>query len=173
MKRKFHFNRNRLIRFIGEINEDMVQEFLKALGEFEEESKKQAVQIVMNTGGGETDSALGAYDALIFFSFPIITVVEGKVASSGVPIFLAGRRRYITRNSHILIHKPRGSGIDGLTHEELAFIASDIRQTEDVFIRIISERTGQNIKKVREDLRMGKIFNAEEAVAYGFAHEVI
>ncbi|MFA5133908.1 MAG: ATP-dependent Clp protease proteolytic subunit [Patescibacteria group bacterium] len=173
MPAKFRFNRNRLIRCVGQIDEELTQELLRGLGEFESESKSQAVQIVLNTPGGETDSALGAYDAIKFFTFPIITIAEGRVASSGLPIFLAGSKRYITQNSSIMIHKPEGRFNNSMTHEKLTFMALDLRRVEENFVRIIAERTGQNIVKVQEDLNKGTIFNALESLTYGLAHKII
>lgn len=169
----FKFDYERMIRFSGKIDEDVAVDVLIKSEQFEARDNNKPVQLVINSKGGEPLSALSLYDGMRAFSFPIITVAQGMVASSAIIVFLLGEERCACLNSSFIIHKPKGLARGYFTHEEMFLMAEDIRRTEERFVEIISSVTEQNVEKVREELCRGRTFNAKEALEYGLVHRII
>ncbi|MCG2694321.1 ATP-dependent Clp protease proteolytic subunit [Candidatus Parcubacteria bacterium] len=166
-------DRNRLIRIMDGITPDLIGSAMVSIGEFLRESRKKPIYILLNTHGGETEAALSAYDEISLINVPVITIASGQVASSGVPIFLAGTERLIMKNATLLVHRVKGEIEGRYYHQDFRIMADSLELSEEKFIEITAERTGQPKETVRRDFYNGKIFNAEEAVKYGFAHKII
>lgn len=61
------------------------------------------LHIVSN--GGDLFAGFRAIDLLNNCNFDIHTVVEGTACSAGALIYLAGKKRYMTENSYLLLHQ--------------------------------------------------------------------
>lgn len=59
----------------------------------------------INSHGGNLYTGFSLYDAIRNSTVPIYTVVERYAISAGSLMFMAGKRRFMTENSRILIHQ--------------------------------------------------------------------
>lgn len=75
------------------------------------------IHLHITTNGGDLMAGFFGYDKIKSSKIPINTIIEGCVASAGSLLSIAGTKRYMTPNSHVLIHQLR-TGIIG-TYEEL------------------------------------------------------
>ncbi len=63
------------------------------------------VYLHISTGGGDVATGLMAYDYIKNSVVPIYTIAEGNTISMGSLMFMAGKKRFMTRSSTILIHQ--------------------------------------------------------------------
>jgi ATP-dependent Clp protease, protease subunit len=75
-------------------------------------AKPKALKIYINSNGGELFAAIPLIDAIANSKIPIHTYIEGMAASAASLIAMAGHKRFITKNSFMLIHELR-TGVEG------------------------------------------------------------
>lgn len=71
------------------------------------EQNSSAIDIYINSPGGDAHSGLAIYDYLRTFPRIINTHIMGVCASAATMIFLGGDYRYMSENSVMMIHHPR------------------------------------------------------------------
>ena len=65
------------------------------------------LELLVNSEGGEVFSAFGIVDRIKSNTVPIHTYVEGIAASAATLISVVGHKRFIRKNSFMLIHQVR------------------------------------------------------------------
>jgi ATP-dependent protease ClpP protease subunit len=124
----------------------------------------------LTTHGGLVHAAFSVVDTIRSLRVPVHTVVSGYVASAGTLISLAGKRRFITPNSFMMIHEVR-SGFWGrysdvrVEHENLTKLMDHIRRYYIGKTKISSER-------LTEMLRTDTDLNATECLELGLVDVV-
>jgi ATP-dependent Clp endopeptidase proteolytic subunit ClpP len=71
------------------------------------EDRPSEIRLILNSPGGETQSAFAITDVMEASSIPIWTYGLGNLQSAALAIFIAGKKghRYITKNTSILSHQ--------------------------------------------------------------------
>lgn len=149
--------------------------FIEALEGYGSIRDKLMIRLIINSAGGDPTRALAIYDAIHRLGLHVETIVQGEAASAAVFVMLAGERRLITEYSSIMIHRPKSflSSDLGLNADELHLYGNGLEKAEEAFVKLISEKTGQDEDRVWQDLFKGKRFSAQEALEYGLVHEII
>jgi ATP-dependent Clp protease protease subunit len=70
-----------------------------------------------------------------------------------------------------MIHQPMGGASGQAT--DIAIHAEHILRIKDNLNRILAERTGQPLEKIKADTERDNFMTAEEAKAYGLVDEVM
>ncbi len=167
------YREGRTIYFFDEIEEDSVCEAIRLLDKIENESNKKDIKIIINSNGGSCYDGLALYDRIRQSECNIVTLGTGLVGSMALIVFLAGDERIVTENTTLLTHQTAISDFTGKC-AELKIEAKEVEKLEDMLLEIISERTGQSIKKLKNETRPGdKWFGSEEAVEEGYADSII
>jgi len=170
-KRPIVHRQDRTIFFFDNIDSLSVCEAIRLVKILEDENSKDPIEFIINSDGGYCYDGLALYDKLRLSPCPIITIGTGWVASMAVIIYLAGERRFITQNTTIMHHQAAGE-LEGKV-SEIKIEAEEIRRLDDICTEITAERTGQSIRKLKNDIKIGnKYLSAEQAVEEGFAHDV-
>ena len=94
----------------GEINGDKALEFIKQLICLGDESDKP-VDVLINTPGGEINSGLLMYDAIVGSRTSVRMICTGRAYSMGVVLFACAKERYML---HRILAKHTGK-----TEEEI------------------------------------------------------
>ena len=91
----------------------------------------------------------------------------------GAFLLAAGEKgkRFALPNSEIMIHQPLGGASGQATDIEIH--ARRIIEIKDKMNRILSERTGQDLEKVRQDTERDYFMEAQAAMEYGLIDKVI
>ena len=163
---------SRQIFIYGEINQKVAMGVSQKLIAMAEKSDDPIV-IFINSQGGHVEAGDTIHD-MIRFVKPLVKVVgTGWVASAGAHIFVAAERenRYSLPNTRFLLHQPVG-GIRGHA-VDIGIEAREILKMRERLNRVLAERTGQTLEKIREDTDRNFWMSAEEALEYGIVGKVI
>jgi ATP-dependent Clp protease, protease subunit len=131
------------------------------------------IKIFVNSPGGHVESGDTIHDLITFIQSPVAVIGTGWVASAGTHIFLGAEkeRRYCLPNTRFLIHQPSGGA--GGRASDIAIQAQEIVKMRERLAQTISEKTGQKIEKVREDIDRDYWMTTQEAKDYGILGSVI
>jgi ATP-dependent Clp protease, protease subunit len=157
------------------VNSSTVAQLIKNLHIFECMSN-EPITLLLNTPGGSWDDGIAVYDLIKQMKSPVIIIGMGKIYSMGSVILQAGDRRFLMKNSHVMVHDgTEGYVGDTKSFEAWAKIAKDIRMTMyNIFLEKILEKTPSMDLECIEDLcSHDTIFDAEEACNLGLADEVL
>ena len=125
------------------------------------------IYLHITTNGGDLLAGFFAYDKIKSSKYPINTVIEGCVASAGSLLAMAGQNRYMTPNSHLLIHQLR-TGMFG-TYEELVDEKNNCHQFMSRLVNMYHENcNGKMTKtKIKEYLKRDIFWNTKTAITNG------
>jgi ATP-dependent Clp protease protease subunit len=130
---------------------------------------------LINSPGGEVPSAFAIIDAIQGSKIPVHTTGLGIIASSGLMIFIAGKKghRIMTPNTSILSHQFSG-GHQGKQHELVAGIKY-VNFLEDRMISHYKKWTGLSEADIKKYLLPSEDvwLNSKEALKYKLCDKVV
>jgi ATP-dependent Clp protease protease subunit len=131
------------------------------------------IKIFVNSPGGHVESGDTIHDLIEFIESPVAVIGTGWVASAGTHIFLGAPKehRFCLPNTRFLIHQPSGGA--GGRASDIAIQAQEIVKMRERLARVISEKTGQPVERVRDDIERDYWMTTEEAKDYGILGKVI
>ena len=158
-----------------EVDADTTNELIKQLMYLEMQDDEAEITLYINSPGGEVTSGLAVYDYMTMMKAPIRTVRIGTAASMGAILFLAGDKRQMLPHTRVMIHDPSYSNANmgGKKSHEIQHELDKLNETREIVARIISEKTGKSLEEVYKVIADDTFFNAEEAVEFGLATEII
>jgi ATP-dependent Clp protease protease subunit len=164
--------KTRNILISGEIRKELAEKTIKQLLLLDDMGK-EAIQIFIDSPGGDADAGFAIFDMIRFVEAPVYTIGMGLVASAAAIIQLAcpKERRVGLPNSHYLIHQPL-SGIRGVA-TDIEIHARELDKLREKINHLIADETGLPIEQVEKDTDRDYWMNAEEAQAYGLISKVI
>jgi ATP-dependent Clp protease protease subunit len=162
----------RSIVICGEIHSELARSVVEQLLALSAASSDD-ITLYLHSPGGHVEAADTIYDMLGFIRPRVIIVGTGWVASAGAHIYLAVPReqRYCLPNTRFLLHQPAGGA--GGRATDLEIEAEEILKMRARLNRIISEQTGQPLKKVEKDTERNFWMSAEAAKEYGLVGKII
>lgn len=139
----------------------------------EADDPEKDIQFYINSPGGEVSSGLMIYDTMQYIKPDVQTICMGMAASMGAFLLAAGTagKRFALPNAEVMIHQPSGGAQGQATDIRIA--AEHIQRTKDRLNRILSERTKQDLEKIRIDTERDFWMSAEEALAYGVIDKIM
>ena len=162
----------RTLVICGEIDSDLARGVIEQLLALSSASPDD-ITLYLHSPGGHVEAADTIYDMLAFIRPRIVIVGTGWVASAGAHIYLGVPReqRYCLPNTRFLLHQPMGGA--GGRATDLEIEAEEILKMRARLNRIISEQTGQPLKKVEKDTERNFWMTAEAAKEYGLVGKII
>ncbi|MES2214219.1 MAG: ATP-dependent Clp protease proteolytic subunit [Patescibacteria group bacterium] len=169
---------DRTVEWFGGVNYSNMEKATSEIRSFLRDDPKGEIQLVISSYGGSTGIGMGFYDSVTSIMKPHLTTVgTGDVDSSGVVVFLSGSKRFLTKNTHILLH------LGGRTFEEgKRFSTYDIEDMlkenklkDYQYACLVADATDGKFspEKILDLMAKNTILTAEEAVRMGLAHRVI
>lgn len=133
----------------------------------------QDITVYVHSQGGHVEAGDTIHDMIAFVKPRVRMVGSGWVASAGAHIYLATPKqdRFCLPNTRFLLHQPMG-GSSGRA-SDLEIEANEIIKMRARLNRIISEQTGQPLKRVEKDTERNFWMTAEEAVEYGLVTRIV
>ena len=165
--------KERVIFLVGPVNDASANLVVAQLLFLEAENPDKDIYFYINSPGGSVTAGLSIYDTMQFIKPDVSTLCCGFAASMGAFLLAAGAKgkRFSLPNSKIMIHQVLGGARGQATDIEIH--ARDILRTKDQMNRILAERTGQPLDKIKTDTERDYFMTADEAKNYGIVDQVI
>ena len=165
--------KDRIILLGDEVNNMIANAIVAQLLFLEAEDPEKDIYLYINSPGGSVTAGMAIYDTMNYIKPDVSTVCLGMAASMGAFLLAAGAKgkRFALPNSEIMIHQPMGGASGQAT--DIAIHAEHILRTKENLNRILAERTGQPLEKIKEDTERDNFMTAEQAKAYGLVDEVM
>ena len=165
--------KDRVIMLSDEVNDVTASLIVAQLLYLESEDPDKDIYLYINSPGGSITSGMAIYDTMQYIKPDVCTICIGMAASMGSFLLAAGEKgkRYALPNSEIMIHQPLG-GFQGQA-TDINIHAKRILKIKDNLNKILSERTGQPIEKITQDVERDYFMEPNEAKEYGLIDEVI
>lgn len=166
--------KDRIIVLSDEVNDVTASLVVAQMLFLEAEDPDKDIQLYINSPGGSITSGFAIYDTMQYVKPDVSTICIGMAASMGSFLLTAGAKgkRYALPNSEIMIHQPWVRGIGGQA-TDVKIHAEWLLNTKNKLNRILSERTGQPLEKIENDVERDFFMSAEQAKAYGIVDEVM
>lgn len=163
---------SRTIIICGEIDSSLARDVMEQLIAFSAVSDED-ITVYLHSPGGHVEAADTIFDMFGFVKPRVRMIGTGWVASAGAHIFLAVPKedRWCLPNTRFLLHQPAGGA--GGRATDLEIEAQEILKMRARLNRIISERTGQPVKRVEKDTERNFWMTAEEAKEYGLVGKIV
>lgn len=163
----------RRIIISGPIIDQTAAYFLDQITFFEYCDPTTAVNVYINSPGGNVDSALAILDSMTTCACPIKTIGIGSVCSAAVLLLAAGSKgnRVLSPNCRIMTHQV-STGIGGNV-SELENEIQEVQRLQEIYNNLLSKYTGQKISKIKADITMNYYMSAQEAIIYGIADKIL
>jgi ATP-dependent Clp protease protease subunit len=160
--------------FLGTEIDDSVSNIIQAqLLYLESIDEESPIQIYINSPGGSVYSGLGIYDTMQYIKPEVSTICTGLAASMAAVLLCAGTKgkRFALPHSRIMIHQPLG-GAEGQA-SDIEITAKEIGKLKNELYEIISNHTGQTVKKVHADSDRDYWMKSIEAKEYGMIDAIL
>jgi ATP-dependent Clp protease, protease subunit len=167
--------RERIV-FLGSPIDDQIANLVVAqLLYLDREDPENEIRLYLHSPGGVVYSGLAIFDAMQLVRAPVSTICVGMAASFATVLLAAGTKgkRYVLPNATVHMHQPLlAQGLSGQA-SDMEIQAKEILRLRDVVNGIFVRHTGQDLERIVRDSDRDTFFNAEQAVAYGLADEVL
>jgi ATP-dependent Clp protease protease subunit len=162
------------IIFLGTPIDDTIANLVCAqLLHLEAENPDSAINIYINSPGGDITALFAIYDTIQYIKPEISTICFGQAASAAAVLLAAGAKgkRLALPHARILLHQPWGSGGGQATDIEIQ--AREILRMKDLLNQLLAFHTGQPLERIEKDTDRDYVLEAEQAKEYGIIDEVI
>ncbi len=167
--------KDRIIFINGPVTDDMTQTVTAQLLFLSNEDAEADIHCYVNSPGGSVSAGLGIYDTMQFIRPDVQTYCIGVAASMGSLLLMAGAagKRFILPNARVLLHQPLMGGVMQGQATDLSIQAKEMLRTRERLFKIMQHHTGKDFDTIARDCERDKWLDAEEAVAYGCADQVL
>lgn len=164
---------DRIIVLSDEVNDVTASLVVAQMLYLEAQDPDKDIQFYINSPGGSVTSGFAIFDTMQYVKCDVSTICMGMAASMGAFLLIAGAKgkRFALPNSEIMIHQPLGGTRGQAT--DIKIHTDHILKTKDTLNRILSERTGQPLEKIKADTERDFFMSAEEAKAYGIIDDIM
>lgn len=130
------------------------------------------ISLYITSNGGYVYQVFSAIDTISKMTVPVHTICKGFVASAGTILSLSGKKRFITKNSYMLIHEIR-SGMWG-KYQQIKDDYENCKTLMDHLKKIYMEKTKMKDEtELDEILKKDISWNAEKCLEKGLVDEII
>jgi len=165
--------KERIIFLSGPISDATANTVIAQLLFLQHEDPKKDIYLYVNSPGGSVTATLAMYDTIKHIKPDVSTICVGVAASGAAVILAAGTKgkRFALPNAEVMIHQVMG-GAEGQA-TEIEITARHMIKIKDRLNKILSDATGQTIKKIEADSDRDFYMDAEEAKKYGMIDTVL
>lgn len=148
-------------------------EFMLEVDDIVATATPKPIKIYINSNGGDIFAAIPLIDAICNSKIPIETYVEGIAASAASLISMCGHKRFITKNSFMLIHELR-SGIEG-TYSDIIEEKQNCDKIMKIIKELYMEKSGGKMTKktLNKILKKDILLNSTECLELGLVDTIL
>jgi ATP-dependent Clp protease protease subunit len=164
--------KDRIIFLCEDVNEHSMNLCIMQMLFLDREDSHAPIELYINSPGGSVVDGLALYDVMHTISAPVNTTCVGTAASMGAVLLTGGTgTRSALPHSRIMIHQV-SSGYRG-TAADINIQVKETNKLYEQLLEILAQKSGQTVKKLRNDCDRDYYMSAEEAKAYGLIDAVI
>ena len=170
---------NKIYYYAG-VNRDSAVELNKKIGELESNALTlsnnlgilpPSIKLFINSGGGSLTAGISSMDTILRCKVPVHTYVDGFCASAATFLSVVGTKRFISKNSYMLIHQ-LSSQFWG-KYSELEDQKQNLDLMMDTIRNTYKEYTKVPVKKLDEILKHDLFWDAETCKTLGLVDEIV
>lgn len=167
--------KDRIIMLNGPVTDESANTIVAQLLFLESDNPDKDINLYINSPGGSVTAGMAIYDTMQYIKSDVSTICLGLAASMGSFLLTAGAKgkRFALPNSEILIHQPSVHGGFQGQATDIKIHADWLLKTKVKLNRIYSERTGQPLERIEQDMERDYYMTAEEAFKYGIVDKVL
>jgi ATP-dependent Clp protease, protease subunit len=166
--------KNRILILNQDINSNLIEKFTMPLIALDKINQKP-ITLYINSDGGELYESFNMVDVIESIKSPVNTVCLGRALSGGFVIFVAGEKRFVYKNSILMMHPIRawteGDSVPSLL-KNAEFLSKETKRMAKYF----ASRTNKSEKYWEEKVLQAAhdtFYFADEALKFGIATEII
>ena len=156
-----------VLSLLGDVGWDITPAGVAA--EMKKLSANQPLTISINSYGGDALAGIAIHNMLARHAGPKTVIVEGIAASAASLIAMAGDRIVMPGNAFLMIHEAWGGALGDA--ESMRQQADVLDQISAAYRRTYAAKSGKDEETVAALMRAETWFDADMAVAEGFASE--
>lgn len=135
--------------------------------------EREPIHLYLNSFGGSLYDCMGLVDLIRNLKTPIYSYCFGKCMSAGMVVFACTDRRFISRNSTVMIHQLSGGYIG--KYQDMEENVDESRRMQELMEDLIMLHTYID-EEFLEELRYRKFdcyLDAEQCIELGIADQII
>ena len=168
------------IYFYAGVNRNACVELNKKIGELESKSLTlsktlgilpPSIKVFINSGGGSIVSGIASMDTILRCKVPVETYVDGFSASAATFLTVVGEKRYMSRNSYMLIHQLSSNfwGTYANFDDEKKNLDLMMKTIKDIY----KKYTKLPMKELDQMLKHDLMWDAKTCLDYGLIDEIV
>ena len=128
------------------------------------------INLYINSYGGSVSDSFNLHDHIKRCPIPVYTYIEGIAASAATIISIAGKKRFMTPNSMLMIHQL--SSWFGGKYEEFQDEKNNLDLIMNMIKKIYIDNTKLNVRKLNSLLKRDIYLDSDKSLEYGFVDGV-
>ena len=166
------FFSKRCININGEITDELAVDFTDKILELNLESN-EPITVLINSPGGEINSGLLMYDAIVGSKAPVRMICRGKAYSMGAVLLACAGKRYMLPNSELMLHQPMLGGRVSGNASSIKSISDSMLETKKKINSLLAKHTEKTEEEIDKATDFDHYFSPDEAIAFNLCDEII
>lgn len=131
------------------------------------------IRLYLNSSGGDAQAVLAIYDTLTYVRSAVAVTCVGQAVAAPVVLLAAGTpgMRAVLPHTRVVLHPLEAQGRGAVP--DLILATEEVQRIRRALEALIAQHSGRSLEQVRHDLEREQVLDAEQAVAYGLADEVL
>ncbi len=129
------------------------------------------IRLYINSGGGSITAGIASMDTISRCKVPVYTYVDGFCASAATFLSIVGVKRYISKNSYMLIHQ-LSSNLWG-KYSEIEDEKKNLDLMMETIRNVYTEYTKVPTKELDEILKHDLMWDAKTCLKYNLVDKII
>ncbi|MFJ4176181.1 ClpP family protease [Microbacterium sp. NPDC089696] len=168
-----HLLAERVIYLGTGIDAGVANALIAQLLHLDADSPESAVQLYVNSEGGDPGAALAIYDTMQHVRPVIATTCVGQAIGPAALLVAAGAagQRSALTHARIVLHQPAGQSRGAIP--DLILAADEVVRVRSDMESILARHTGRTVEVLRADTDRDRVFTASAALDYGLIDTVL
>ncbi len=129
------------------------------------------IRLFINSGGGSIIAGIASMDTISRCNVPVYTFVDGFCASAATFLSVVGKKRFMSKNSYMLIHQ-LSSQLWG-KYSEIEDEKKNLDLMMETIRTVYTEHTKVPTEELDEILKHDLLWDAKKCLEYGLVDEII
>nr|YP_009309740.1 Clp protease subunit [Orobanche austrohispanica]ALJ02169.1 Clp protease subunit [Orobanche austrohispanica] len=167
------FFQKRIFFLFGDMNEESVNNVIGGIIYFNQENPTRDQLMFINSRGGKLGIGLALYQTILWSEADITTIGLGRAAGTGCLALAAGNTRLALPSLLVKMREPSHSPMFNKQAIDLLNELALMKAMYNTYVEAFSEKTGQPIDIIKEDMKNNTLMTANEAYNYGIIDQIV